>query len=44
MPQFAYRAKKPTGEVVTGTLVAESRRGALDVVAGRDFRGRATRG
>jgi len=30
MPQFAYRAKKDDGSVVTGTLQAESERSALD--------------
>lgn len=32
MPTFAYKAKKPTGETVSGTLTAESRRGALDAL------------
>jgi len=30
MPQFAYKAKKDDGSVVTGTLQAESERSALD--------------
>lgn len=30
MPQFAYKAKKEDGSVVTGTLQAESERSALD--------------
>lgn len=32
MPTFTYKAKKSTGETVTGTVTAESRRGALDAL------------
>lgn len=33
MPLFNYTAKKPGGELVSGTLTADSRRGALDAIS-----------
>jgi type II secretory pathway component PulF len=37
MPTFEYKAKNPTGELVTGTLVASDRRGAVGQLDAKGF-------